>query len=117
MRMLFIAVMSFVIVGLPLHAAVTNPFVTDISGFIREFASVAAVLIGFSTVFAVAALALGRAMSGVWLWNDVVLVHRRSRTTARWEAIRTAQEVADVEHQRQLKEELDAKYVAWLFHK
>lgn len=55
MRMLFIAVFYF---GLPLHAAVTNPFVTDISGFIGEFASVAAVLIGFSTVFAVAALAL-----------------------------------------------------------
>gem|GEM_PF-4275106 len=68
---------------------------------------------GFSTVFAVAALVLGRAMSGVWLWNDVVLVHRRSCHATAYVPKSTYQLL----HEYWRSPEGQQAYIAWLAHK
>ncbi len=104
MRFLLVSVLYF---GLPLWAAVTNPFNTGIESMITDFARFVAVQTTIVMLFIVAALLLGRILCGQWVWNDTVEMPRHSNHI-----------VPDTDTAcAELKEELDAQYRAWLFHK
>ena len=117
MRFLLISLFYF---GLPLWAAVRSPLNAGINEVAVQFAQFVAVQTVIAMLFLTGAVVLDRCLSGQWVWNDVVLVHRRSDAAtiaAAVEARMTAEEAMFAERNKKLKEELDAQYRAWLFHK
>jgi len=120
MRMLFVVTVLVVYIGLPLHAAMTNPLVANWSQFAAEFLTVAFVLAVYTTAFTVAAVVLDRCLSGKWVWEDTVLVRRRSSTAEASSAIEeriAAEEAMLAANQEKLKEELNRQFIVWLSHK
>ena len=112
MRMLFVVAALVVYIGLPLHAAMTDPLVANWSQFATEFLTVASVLAIYTAAFTVAAVVLDRCLSGKWLWEDTVVLHRRSHHTTY-----VPKSTSQLLHEYWSSEEGKAEYIAWLSHK
>ena len=118
MRSLVIVVLTLVNIGLPLHAAITNPLIANWQQFVAEFLMVAAVLAVYTTAFAAAAVILDRLLSGQWIWaEDTVVLHRRSHHTTNRHVAYVPKSTSQLLHEYWNSEEGKAEYITWLAHK
>ena len=95
----------------------TNPLVKTWSQFAAEFLMISTVLAVYTTAFVVGAVILDRCLSGRWLWEDTVVLHRRSHHTTGQHMAYVPKSTYQLLHEYWRSKEGQAEYIAWLAHK
>lgn len=101
--------------GLPLWATVRSPFNVGANEVMVQFVQFAAVQTVICLLFLAGAVILDRCLSGQWIWQDTVVLHRRSRHTSSTEYV--PKSTSELLHEYWRSPEGQQAYIAWLAHK